>query len=64
MILLVHLHLRLPLQQRDAFQLDVDVIDALVEEISSPFSNLKFRHRFNFMCCCIVIGSLRHGAVH
>lgn len=39
-LLLVHLNLSLPLQQRHSSQLDVDVIDALVEEISSPLGNL------------------------
>lgn len=39
-ILLVHLNLSLPLQHWHSSQLDMDVIDALVEEISSPFGNL------------------------
>lgn len=38
---LVHLHLCLPLQKRNAFQLNVDVIYALVEEIPGPLCHLK-----------------------
>ena len=37
---LVHFHLRLPLQQRHASQVDVDVVDTVVEEVPSPFSHL------------------------
>ena len=37
---LVHLDVSFPLQQRHPPQLDVDVIDALVEDISSPLGHL------------------------
>lgn len=42
----VHFNLSLPLQQRHSSELDVDVIDALVEEVSSPLGNLMNTNPF------------------
>lgn len=42
---LVHFHLCLPLQQRHSSQLDVDVVDALVEEVSGPLGDLMASRR-------------------
>ena len=41
--LLVHLDLCLPLQQWHSSQMNVDVIDALIEEIPRPLGHLSIR---------------------
>lgn len=41
--LLVHLHLRLPLQKRHTSQAHVDVINALIEKVPCPFGHLKHK---------------------
>lgn len=40
-ILLVHFDLGLPFQEWHSSQLDVDVVDAFIEEVSSPLGNLR-----------------------
>lgn len=40
-ILLVHFDLGLPFQEWHSSQLNVDVVDAFIEEVSSPLGNLR-----------------------